>query len=107
MPDSELMQLCKDDWTHLAEGARANGWAMCLPNYSLAPDARISAMTQQMVAAVTKAASLVSGPIAISGHSAGGHLDAFGQADGAPRPVLHPLFKFRQRQTGTNLFLER
>lgn len=68
------IRLNKSFWTHLAEGARANGWAVCMPNYSLAPDARISQMTQQIGRAIEGAAARVAGPIRITGHSAGGHL---------------------------------
>lgn len=68
------MRLDKSYWTDLAEGARANGWAVCLPSYTLAPEARISHMTTQIAAAIEAAASRVKGPIRISGHSAGGHL---------------------------------
>jgi hypothetical protein len=68
------MRLDKSYWTDLAEGARANGWAVCLPSYTLAPEARLSHMTKQMGAAISAAAARVAGPIHISGHSAGGHL---------------------------------
>jgi acetyl esterase/lipase len=68
------MRLDKSYWTDFAEGARANGWAVCLPSYTLAPDARISQMTQQIAVAIDEAAKRVSGPIRITGHSAGGHL---------------------------------
>ena len=68
------IRLDKSYWTHLAEGARANGWAVCMPSYTLAPDARISHMTKQMGRAIEKAATRVAGPIRITGHSAGGHL---------------------------------
>jgi acetyl esterase/lipase len=68
------MRLDKSYWTDFAEGARANGWAVCMPSYTLAPDARISQMTQQMTRAITLAAGRVAGPIRLSGHSAGGHL---------------------------------
>ena len=68
------MRLDKSMWTDLAEGARAKGWAVCLPSYTLAPDAPISHMTQQIGAAITTAAKMIAGPIRLSGHSAGGHL---------------------------------
>lgn len=68
------MKLDKSFWSDLAEGARANGWAVAMPSYTLAPQARISHMTRQIAHALTKAASLVNGPIRICGHSAGGHL---------------------------------
>lgn len=68
------MRLDKSYWTDFAEGARANGWAICLPSYTLAPDARISQMTRQITAAIEVAASKVAGPLRVAGHSAGGHL---------------------------------
>jgi arylformamidase len=68
------MRLDKSYWTDFAEGARSNGWAICLPSYTLAPDARISQMTSQIAAAIDVAASMVIGPLRITGHSAGGHL---------------------------------
>lgn len=68
------MRLDKSYWTDLAEGARALGWAVCLPSYTLAPEARIGQMTQQIGRAITVAAARVPGPIQLSGHSAGGHL---------------------------------
>lgn len=67
-------RLDKSYWTDFAEGARANGWLVCLPSYTLAPEARISHMTRQIAAAIEAAAKHVSGPIRIAGHSAGGHL---------------------------------
>ncbi len=68
------MALDKSYWTDLAEGARLNGWAVCLPSYTLAPEARITAMTAQVGAAITAASARVPGPVHICGHSAGGHL---------------------------------
>ncbi|QBY01276.1 alpha/beta hydrolase [Rhodophyticola sp. CCM32] len=68
------MRLDKSYWTDLAEGARARGWAVCLPSYTLAPEARIAHMTRQIGQAITVAAGQVAGPIRLSGHSAGGHL---------------------------------
>lgn len=64
----------KSDWTDLAEGARLNGWTVAVPGYTLAPDAKISDIVSEIAAAITKAASLVTGPIKLVGHSAGGHL---------------------------------
>lgn len=68
------MRLDKSYWTDLAEGARASGWAVAIPSYTLTPEARISAITRQIGAAIDEAARLVSGPIRLVGHSAGGHL---------------------------------
>lgn len=64
----------RESWSHLAAGAVARGWAVALPSYSLAPRARISSITSQIARAVEEAAHLVPGPIALAGHSAGGHL---------------------------------
>ncbi len=68
------LRMDKSYWTDLAEGARANGWAVALPQYTLAPAARLAQMTQQIGAAISQAATLVPGPLRIAGHSAGGHL---------------------------------
>jgi arylformamidase len=66
----------RDLWSHLAAGAVARGWACALPSYTLAPEARISAMTQEIARAVEVAGGLVAGPVVVAGHSAGGHLSA-------------------------------
>jgi arylformamidase len=61
-------------FSHLAEGARAQGWAVAMPSYTLAPEARVSGITRDVAAAVGAAAERVAGPIRLAGHSAGGHL---------------------------------
>lgn len=63
-------------WSHLAAGPIARGWAVAMPSYTLAPEARISAMTQEIAAALSAAAERVAGPVVVTGHSAGGHLSA-------------------------------
>jgi arylformamidase len=63
-------------WSHLAAGPVARGWACALPSYTLAPEARVGAMTQEIARALEVAASLVPGPVVVTGHSAGGHLSA-------------------------------
>jgi arylformamidase len=76
----------RESWSHLAAGARARGWAVALPSYTLAPAARIAAMTAEIGRAVAAAAARVPGPVVVTGHSAGGHLSArMGCAD-APLP---------------------
>lgn len=64
----------KSSWSHLAAGALARNYAVAVPSYTLAPQARISQMTRQIAAAIDKAASMIAGPIRLAGHSAGGHL---------------------------------
>ncbi len=66
----------KSSWSHLARGAMAHGWAVAMPSYDLCPDVRIADITRQVAAAVTRVAAEVDGPIALAGHSAGGHLVA-------------------------------
>lgn len=61
-------------WSHLAAGALASGWSVAMPGYDLCPDVRVSQITQQIAAAVTKTADRTSQPITLAGHSAGGHL---------------------------------
>jgi acetyl esterase/lipase len=68
------MAFDKSSWSHLAEGARRRGWAVAVPSYVLAPEARISEMTGQIARAIGFAAARIPGPIRLSGHSAGGHL---------------------------------
>jgi len=67
----------REDWSHLAAGAVARGWAVAVPSYTLAPAARIADITQEIRTAVDAAAALVpDGPLVLTGHSAGGHLAA-------------------------------
>ena len=70
------LQGARQDYSHLARGAVARGWACALPSYTLAPAARISAMTVEIGQAVMAIAAVVPGPVVITGHSAGGHLAA-------------------------------
>jgi acetyl esterase/lipase len=61
-------------WSHLARGAVETGYAVAIPTYTLAPENRISGITQEIGKAIEAAAGIVSGPIRLTGHSAGGHL---------------------------------
>ena len=70
------MAFGRRDWTHLAAGAVGQGYAVALPSYPLAPDARIAKITKAVAAAIDAAADQVAGPIHLAGHSAGGHLVA-------------------------------
>jgi arylformamidase len=64
----------KSIWSHLAQGPVAQGWAVALPSYTLAPEATIPQITAQIARAIEQAAAEVAGPICLTGHSAGGHL---------------------------------
>lgn len=64
------------DFSHLAAGALARGWACAMPAYTLAPAARISAMSAEIARALPVMAAEVAGPLVLAGHSAGGHLAA-------------------------------
>ena len=66
----------REHWSHLAAGAVARGWACAIPSYRLAPAARIRDMTADVAASVVYAAGLDTGPVVVTGHSAGGHLSA-------------------------------
>lgn len=63
-------------WSHLAAGPLSRGWAVAMPSYDLCPDVRITDITRQIARAVSVAAGRVAGPVALAGHSAGGHLVA-------------------------------
>lgn len=76
----------RSDWSHLAAGALARGWAVAMPSYTLAPEARISAITQEIAQATAAAAAQVAGPVVMTGHSAGGHLAARMACLDAPLP---------------------
>ena len=63
-------------WSHLAAGAVSRGWSVAMPGYDLCPDVRIAQITGQIGRAVSEIAKRTQGPIALVGHSAGGHLVA-------------------------------
>lgn len=62
------------DFAHLASGLRAAGQAVAMVRYTLAPNARMAEITQEVADAVTLAAARIDGAIRLTGHSAGGHL---------------------------------
>ena len=67
----------RETWSHLAGGAVARGWACAMPSYTLAPEARIAGMTDEIARACAVAGEVVPGvPVVVTGHSAGGHLAA-------------------------------
>jgi acetyl esterase/lipase len=71
----------RQDFVHLAAGARAMGWSFAVPGYTLAPDASLTRIAWQVHAALdwlsTRGpAEGIAGPLLLSGWSAGGHLAA-------------------------------
>jgi acetyl esterase/lipase len=70
------MAFGREGWSHLAAGPLARGWAVAMPSYTLAPEARISTMTAEVAAALGLIATEAEGPLVVTGHSAGGHLSA-------------------------------
>lgn len=64
----------RSDWSHLAAGALAHGFAVAIPSYPLAPGARIAEIVHSVAKAVEHVAANIDGPIHLAGHSAGGHL---------------------------------
>lgn len=74
----------RTDFSHLAEGALARGWAVAMPSYTLCPQIRIAGITRQIGAALTAVARELGGPIRLVGHSAGGHLAARMLCEDAP-----------------------
>lgn len=76
----------RQDWSHLAAGGVARGWAVAVPGYTLCPDIRVAGITAEIGAAVAQAGTLVAGPIRLAGHSAGGHLVSRMLCTDAPLP---------------------
>lgn len=68
------MAFDKSTWSHLAEGAVAQGFAVALPSYRLAPEAKLAEIASDVAVAIAHAAADIAGPVYLTGHSAGGHL---------------------------------
>jgi arylformamidase len=71
----------KDQFANLIAGPCAMGWSAALPGYTLAPDVTLTDIAGEIDAAldwlaVNGAAHGITGPIILSGWSAGGHLTA-------------------------------
>ncbi len=80
----------KDQFANLIAGPFAQGWAAALPGYTLAPDASLTEIVAEIIAALDwlglhGPAHGINGPIVLSGWSAGGHLTAM--------CLGHPLVK--------------
>ena len=68
------MRLDKSFWSHLARGAVARGYAVAMPSYTLCPEVGIADITVEIGRAIGRAMDEIEGPVALTGHSAGGHL---------------------------------
>ena len=60
----------------LGDGARAHGWSYAVPGYTLTPDASLTEIVAELSTALDLIRTRVTGPVVISGWSAGGHLTA-------------------------------
>ncbi len=86
------LRLDKSYWSHFAHGCISNGWAVAIPSYPLAPQAQISKITDSIAALLVHIADATAGPIALAGHSAGGHLVTRMVCAGVlPEPVLNRI----------------
>ena len=71
----------REDFACLAEGVLAHGWAAALPGYTLAPAAGLTRIVAELRLALDwlqaeAAGHGITGPVVLSGWSAGGHLTA-------------------------------
>jgi acetyl esterase/lipase len=72
----------KEIFACLAEGCLARGWSAALPGYTLAPDASLTQITNELRAAfdwldAKSGEHGMTGPVIVTGWSAGGHLTSF------------------------------
>lgn len=74
----------KSFWSHYADGMNAAGWAVAMPSYTLAPEAGIPQMVEQVGRAIETASARIDGPVVLAGHSAGGHLVSRMACDNGP-----------------------
>jgi len=84
------MNFDKSCFSDLAAGPLANGWAMAIPSYTLAPAITLTDLVAQARRAVEAVAGVVDDvPLVIAGHSAGGHLAAMAAVEGALSDAAH------------------
>ena len=78
----------REEFCALGAGLRAHGWSLAFPGYTLAPEATMTQIAGEIIAALDHLAADgpargIAGPVLLSGWSAGGHLTAMG--------LEHPL----------------
>jgi arylformamidase len=71
----------RDVFAMLVEGMAAHGWSVAIPGYTLAPEATLTEIVKEISLSLDWLASDgpshgISGPVIVSGWSAGGHLTA-------------------------------
>jgi acetyl esterase/lipase len=71
----------KEVFACLAEGVLAHGWSAALPGYTLAPEASLTRIVEELRMALDwlaaeAAGQGIAGPVVLTGWSAGGHLTA-------------------------------
>jgi arylformamidase len=71
----------REDFAHFAAGVAAHGWSVAMPGYSLAPEASLTTIVEELTAALdwladNGAAHGIHGKTYLAGWSAGGHLTA-------------------------------
>jgi arylformamidase len=71
----------REEFCALGEGLRAHGWSLAFPGYTLAPEATLTQIVAEITAALDWLAAHgpahgITGPVLLSGWSAGGHLTA-------------------------------
>jgi arylformamidase len=79
-------QMDRSAFSHLAKGLLANGIAVAMPSYTLAPDIKIAGIIAEIGRACTLLHRTYQRPLTIFGHSAGGHLAACMMAVEWPDP---------------------
>lgn len=62
-------------FSHMARGLLAHGVSVAVPSYTLAPEARVTDIVEEMRLAARETARF-GRPLVVAGHSAGGHLAA-------------------------------
>jgi acetyl esterase/lipase len=66
----------REGFAVLGDGVRAHGWSAAMPSYTLTPDGTMTNIVDEMHMALDFVRARVTGPIVVSGWSAGGHLTA-------------------------------
>jgi acetyl esterase/lipase len=66
----------REGFSVLGNGVRAHGWSVAMPSYTLTPNGSMTNIVDEIRAALVWTRDQMTGPIIVSGWSAGGHLTA-------------------------------